>query len=122
VSGSYGPSGSLFTNDRKEAPNHPDYEGYCEFSEEVVRSLVEQLKAGEVPKCDLKGWKKQSNKTGKTFLSLSAKLPYKRNSPDGNRQSGNSNRRSGDSNRRSGDPFDDFGSRSASRDDPDPWG
>lgn len=114
MSGNYGPSGALFVNDRKERDTHPDYEGHLELDRELVSLLVEQLKAGETPKLDIKAWKKVG-KSGKKFLSLSPKPPFKRNSPGGNRQGG-------DSNRRSGDPFDDFGSRGASRDDPDPWG
>jgi hypothetical protein len=104
MTGNYGPSGSLFTNDRKEQPNHPDYEGYCEFDEATVRSLVDQMKAGETPKCDLKGWKKKSNKTGKSFLSLAAKPPFKRNSGGG-----------------SGGSFSDFGTRGGQPRDSDPF-
>lgn len=77
MAGSYGPSGALFVNDRKSAPNHPDYEGGLELDDELVRCLVEQVKAGETPKLDVKGWKKTS-KAGKPFLSLSPKPPYKR--------------------------------------------
>lgn len=75
--GNYGPSGILFVNDRKASPNHPDYEGKIELDDELVRCLLDQLKAGDVPTLDLKGWKKTS-KTNKPFLSLSPKPPYKR--------------------------------------------
>lgn len=78
MAGNYGPSGALFVNERKTSPNHPDYEGTLELDDELVKCLVEQVKVGETPKLDVKGWKKTSNKTGKPFLSLSPKPPYKR--------------------------------------------
>ncbi len=97
----YGPGGSLFVNDRKQKPNQPDYTGYVEFDRETIESLVSQLRAGETPKADLSGWKKTSKKTGKGFLSLSAKPPFKRD----NERSGGNDR--GSSGGRGG--FDDFG-------------
>jgi hypothetical protein len=78
MAGQYPPSGALFTNERKTADSHPDYNGSLEFSEEVIRDMVDMLKRGETPKCDLAGWKKTSTKTGKTFLSISAKVAFKK--------------------------------------------
>lgn len=88
--GNYGPSGVLFTNERKQAENHPDYEGKLELDDALVRVLLDQLKAGDVPTLELKGWKKVS-KTGKKFLSLSPKQPWKGN---GASSGGGSSRRS----------------------------
>lgn len=82
MSGQYPPSGSLFVNDKKASDKQPDYNGYLEFDEDTVRSLVDQIKAGETPKCDLSGWKRTSQKTGTTFLSLAAKPPFKRETRD----------------------------------------
>ena len=77
MAGNYGPSGALFVNDRKQKDTHPDYEGSLDLDEALVRCLLDQLKAGEVPKLDIKGWKKVG-KSGKPFLSLSPKPPYKK--------------------------------------------
>ena len=82
MAGNYGPSGALFVNDRKQKDTHPDYEGTLDLDEELVRCLLDQLKAGEVPKLDIKGWKKVG-KSGKKFLSLSPKPPYKKGESTG---------------------------------------
>lgn len=48
-------TGSLFVNDRKQAPNHPDFTGKIMIAGTTYR---------------ISAWKKQS-KAGKHFLSLS---------------------------------------------------
>jgi uncharacterized protein (DUF736 family) len=50
--------GSLFTNDKKETEKHPDYNGSINVGGREYW---------------LSGWKKKSEKTGKTFLSLSVR-------------------------------------------------
>jgi uncharacterized protein (DUF736 family) len=50
--------GSLFTNDKKETEKHPDYNGSINVGGQDYW---------------LSGWKKKSEKTGKTFLSLSVR-------------------------------------------------
>jgi hypothetical protein len=71
MSNDYPPSGVLFTNDRKQKANQPDYIGDLELSDEVINDLVEQMSRGnKKPKLRLAGWKKTSNKTGKVFVSL----------------------------------------------------
>lgn len=71
------PGGVLFTNNRKQQETHPDFTGNIRLSSEAMDSLIEQRNAGvECPALDLSAWKKQS--TNGTFLSLSAKKPYKR--------------------------------------------
>jgi hypothetical protein len=71
MSNQYPPSGVLFTNDRKQKPNQPDYTGDLELSDEVINDLVEQMSRGNPkPKLRLAGWKKTSQKTGKTFVSM----------------------------------------------------
>jgi len=71
------PGGVLFSNNRKQQQNHPDFTGNIRLSREVVDNLIEQRNAGvECPALDLSAWKKQGNSG--TFLSLSAKKPYKR--------------------------------------------
>ena len=71
MSNDYPPSGVLFVNDRKQKQTSPDYTGRLELSDEVINDLVSQMERGETkPSLSLAGWKKTSNKTGKTFLSL----------------------------------------------------
>lgn len=75
MSNDYPPSGVLFTNDRKQKPNQPDYTGDLELSDEVINDLVEQMSRGNAkPKLRLAGWKKTSKKTGKAFVSLTGSL------------------------------------------------
>ena len=50
--------GSLFTNDKKETEKHPDYNGSINVGGKEYW---------------LSGWKKKSEKTGKSFLSLSVR-------------------------------------------------
>jgi len=67
----YPPSGVLFTNNRKRSDKSPDYTGKLELSDEVLQDLMSQMERGvEKPVLSLIGWKKVSQKTGNTFLSL----------------------------------------------------
>ena len=67
----YPPSGVLFTNNRKRSDKSPDYTGKLELSDEVLQDLTSQMDRGvEKPVLSLIGWKKVSQKTGATFLSL----------------------------------------------------
>ncbi len=102
----YPPGGSLFTNDKKTKDVQPDYTGYLEIDRDTLDSLNDQARAGDTPKMDLSGWKKQARQSGKTFLSLQAKPPFKRDSGGGGggRDSGRS---SGGSSRGSQRSFDD---------------
>jgi len=89
------PSGALFTNNRKQKDNHPDYNGNIELNRELVNSLVEQLAAGNVsPKLELAAWKKVSGK-GTRYLSISPSIPFeltdKGKSYASNKGSGSSN-------------------------------
>tara|TARA_R110000823_G_scaffold231612_2_gene358282 strand:- start:1609 stop:1914 length:306 start_codon:yes stop_codon:yes gene_type:complete len=68
--------GALFSNDRKEKENHPDYKGDLLLDATAVASIIEQHNSGvEFPKLDMSGWKKTSGK-GVRFLSLSASKPW----------------------------------------------
>ena len=68
------PGGALFTNTFKKSESHPDFKGSLELSTEVLKSLLEQAKAGDPIKMDLGAWKKQGAKGG--FLSLKASPLY----------------------------------------------
>lgn len=63
-------TGSLFINERKKQPNHPDYTGTMNLFGEMF---------------DIAGWKKES-KSGKKYLSLSFKRQSERTG--GGRQAG----------------------------------
>lgn len=68
--------GAFFANNRKQQPNHPDYRGELRLSQDVVRSLLDQIDQGvQFPAIELSGWKKMSN-SGTVYISLSGKKPY----------------------------------------------
>ena len=75
----YPASGALFSNQKKQRDNQPDYTGSIELSGEVVQDLWNQLQSGvQNPKADLAGWKKTS-KSGRPFLSLRGNVLRERN-------------------------------------------
>ena len=41
MSDGYKPSGALFQNERKQKPNHPDYNGSLELGHEVIQDLMD---------------------------------------------------------------------------------
>lgn len=80
MSDQYPPSGVLFSNERKQKPNQPDYTGNLELSDEVINDLVEQMSRGvKKPKLSLAGWKRTSQKNGKTFVSLNGSMHQESN-------------------------------------------
>lgn len=68
-------SGVIFPNDRKTAPNQPDFTGNVILSKELIMYVTREIAAGREPKLALKGWKKTS-KAGKGFVSLVAEEPW----------------------------------------------
>jgi hypothetical protein len=71
----YPPSGTLFVTKTKRTERSPDYSGQFEVSHEVVEDLVRQMKDGvRKPIFNIAGWKKYSDKTGTSFLSLRANV------------------------------------------------
>lgn len=72
----YPPGGALFNNTRKGNNDRaPDVTGNLEISKEVLDHLNDCARRGVEMKMDLSGWKKPT-KTGGSFFSLSAKVPY----------------------------------------------
>lgn len=61
-------SGALFRNDRKEKPNHPDYQGDCLVNGKKMR---------------IAGWIKTSTH-GKNYMSLSFSEPREQQNAGGN--------------------------------------
>lgn len=81
----YPASGALFSNDRKQSPNQPDYTGNLSLDHDVVMDLYQQIQEGvEHPKADLAGWKKTA-KSGRSFLSLRGKESWERSKDNMNR-------------------------------------
>jgi len=70
----YPPGGVLFPNSRKTSDKHPDFTGSLEVTDEVLRDLIAQAKAGKTPKMDLSAWKKQGGKG--PFISMTAKKAW----------------------------------------------
>jgi|TARA_B100001057_G_scaffold443855_1_gene480318 hypothetical protein len=67
----YPPSGTLFMTRKKRSERSPDYTGQFEISHDVVEDLAKQMKDGVTkPIFSIVGWKKYSEKTGTSFLSL----------------------------------------------------
>jgi len=70
------PEGTLWQNERKTQPTHPDYTGSLELPREVVNDLVAQMNRGEqFPKIEISGWRK-TKKDGTMFLSIGGKKPW----------------------------------------------
>lgn len=69
-------SGILFLN-KKQSDKAPDFKGEIEFSAEMVKGLVDKLKAGAPAKLELAGWNRTSQK-GTTFVSIKASKPFVR--------------------------------------------
>ena len=70
----YPPGGVLFVNSRKASDKHPDFTGNLEISDEVLRDLIAQAKAGKTPKMDVSAWKRQGAKG--PFIGLQAKKAW----------------------------------------------
>ena len=81
----YPPSGTLFMAKNKKSDRSPDYTGQFELDHEVIEDLYRQMKEGiKKPQFNIAGWKKYSNKTGVSFLSLRGNIhepPNKDNAP-----------------------------------------
>lgn len=70
-------SGSLFVNSQKKSENGPDYSGTITLGGDLLEEI---RNAGDTVDIKIAGWKKTSQKTGTTFLSLSVQS----GSPQGN--------------------------------------
>jgi hypothetical protein len=66
-------TGTLFTNDRKSAENHPDYNGKLLISRDLLQKLA---KYGE-GMIEISAWIRET-KQGKTIINLQCKEPYKK--------------------------------------------
>lgn len=65
---------NVFRNKDKEAASHPDFTGTVTLSKEVLRDLVDKLKAGKAPTLRVAMWEKEGQKAG-TYYSMSVSVP-----------------------------------------------
>lgn len=72
-------SGSLFLEDKKNA-NAPDFKGSISLDAELITSLYLRVKTGQPANIEVAGWRRSSQKTGKSFLSVTAQQPLKERS------------------------------------------
>lgn len=63
--------GALFVNKRREKESHPNHRGELTLTKDLLKQLVEQVKAGGEAKLSVAAWNKTS-KGGLDYLSLSA--------------------------------------------------
>ena len=66
-------TGTLFTNDRKAAENHPDYTGKLLIGRDLLQKLASYGEAN----LEISAWIK-TTKAGKTIISLQCKEPYQK--------------------------------------------
>ena len=71
-------SGTLWPNDRKNAPNHPDMRGDVFLDRTFLQDMIDKSE-GDLVKIQISAWDKVI--AGKNCLSLSAQAPYVK--PDG---------------------------------------
>ena len=73
-------SGSLFANEHKKTPNHPDMRGDIHMDKTLLEDLINKSKGGLV-KIAVSAWKKETS-NGKKFLSLVGAEPYEKPKSD----------------------------------------
>lgn len=66
-------SGTLWPNDRKNAPNHPDMRGDVFLDRTFLQDMIDKSE-GDLVKIQISAWDKVI--AGKNCLSLSAQAPY----------------------------------------------
>jgi hypothetical protein len=68
-------TGTLWPNDRKASPNHPDVRGDVVLDRVFLQDMIDKAD-GDLVKLSISGWKKTI--AGKSALSLSVSAPYVR--------------------------------------------
>ena len=66
-------SGTLWPNDRKTSPNHPDFRGDVHMDRTFLQDMIDKSDGGLI-KLQVSGWEKLI--AGKNCLSLSVSAPY----------------------------------------------
>ena len=62
---------NCFKNNYKTADNHPDLKGKLTLSKELMRALVDDLKAGREAVLDIAMWKRLQKDGSTPYLSMS---------------------------------------------------
>lgn len=78
-------SGTLWPNDRKNAPNHPDMRGDVFFDRTFLQDMIDKSE-GDLVKIQISAWDKVI--ANKNCLSLSAQAPYVKPEGQGSSSSG----------------------------------
>jgi hypothetical protein len=66
-------TGTLWPNDRKTAPNHPDVRGDVHIDRRFLQDMIAKAD-GDIVKIQISGWEKVI--AGKNCVSLSLSAPY----------------------------------------------
>ena len=68
--------GALFKNKNQRSARSPHVTGTLELSRDLLAALVKKVSAGEPPRIQLAGWRNSAARTGETYITLKAQLPY----------------------------------------------
>ena len=71
-----GTFGALFPNENKRHPLAPHLLGQVEIDSNLFEELVELYDSGKALRLQIAGWKKISDTTGQTFLTLKITMPF----------------------------------------------
>jgi hypothetical protein len=73
---SRGSFGKLLPNQNNRHPQAPHLVGQVEIDNELFEELVELYDSGKALRLQIAGWKKMSDTTGQTFLTLKLTMPF----------------------------------------------
>ena len=62
---------TLFKNGYKTMEKHPDLNGTVKVTDDILRTLMAQRKAGAEPIIKLAGWNRTAKETGQPYIYLS---------------------------------------------------
>ena len=71
-----GTFGALFPNENTRHPLAPHLVGQVEIDSNLFEELVELYDSGKALRLQVAGWKKISDTTGQTFLTLKMTMPF----------------------------------------------
>ena len=71
-----GTFGALFPNENNRHPQAPHLVGQVEIDSNLFEELVELYDNGKALRLQVAGWKKMSDTTGQTFLTLKMTMPF----------------------------------------------
>ena len=71
-----GSFGKLLPNQNNRHPQAPHLVGQVEIDSNLFEELVELYDSGKALRLQIAGWKKKSDTTGQTFLTLKMTMPF----------------------------------------------